>query len=211
MSKSGMTWFRFYSDWRTNPKVKLLSDVLQLRFIDLMCLRCEGEIPGLGLDELSYCLRISKQDMEDTISALETNGLWSEGDICNWDRRQYKSDNSNSRVKRFRKRQCNVTVTGSESESDTDSDRRESESDPKSKTRAKPTKKKQEFAKTLLLRHGMDVPPSLDREECDRIIDDLKDKKVRAGSRAPAVFPADPDLTPKEYEESIKAMRKEMI
>ena len=74
-----------------------------------------------------------------------------------------------------------------------------------------PSEPKLRFALSLLSRHGMDVPPSLDREECDRIIDDLKDKKVRAGSRAPAVFPADPDLTPKEYEESIKAMRKEMI
>jgi len=125
VNKSGMTWFRFYSGWRTNPKVKLLHETFQLRFIDLMCLRCEGEIPGATDDELAYHLRIPQDELSTTLSTLEDSGLWADGDICNWDKRQFKSDTSTERVKRFRKQGCNVTVTPSESESDTDTDTEE--------------------------------------------------------------------------------------
>ena len=215
MSKSGMTWFRFYSDWRTNPKVKLLHETFQLRFIDLMCLRCEGEIPGASLDELAYHLRISKDEMAETLSTLEDAGLWADGDICKWDKRQYKSDNSTSRVKRFRKRQCNVTETPSETETETDTEGEEE---------APPTKKQINFARSLLAVHGLTIDKwqlwnypgtvfigdeFLNVADIDKIVAQFKGKPVDNSPR-PYLAPEapDPDLTPEEREASLKALEE---
>ena len=66
--------------------------------------------------------------------------------------------------------------------------------------------KKHNFAVALLSRHGISIPANISDAEADKIIDTLKDQKVRLGARAPADFPDDPDLTPEERAASTAAM-----
>ena len=218
MSKSGMTWFRFYSDWRTNPKVKLLHETFQLRFIDLMCLRCEGEIPGATDDEISYHLRITVDEWSDTKKVLEEAGLFAGGDICKWDKRQYKSDNSTSRVKRFRKRQCNVTETPSETETETDTEGEE-EAPPVLATNKQvgmifdigsdsglyPEQTQDEL-------RGIGITFPMVQTDVTRAMEHLKALRKKPADHSPRPYLApeapDPDLTPEEREASLKALEE---
>lgn len=124
-----MQWFRMYAEFATDPKVQSMDETFQRRFTMFLCLHCSGEFEQLSDDELACSLRITVDELTRTKEVFRAKGfLDSENRIRNWNKRQYKSDDVYSRVKKHRdekkKRQGNVSVTPSESDTDTESERK---------------------------------------------------------------------------------------
>jgi len=119
-----------YHEFSTDPKVQMLSEVDQRRFVMLLCLRCCNGDVTLHETEVAFQLRISDSEWEGTKTRLLERGLITEENKpTNWDKRQFVSDTSNLRVKKFRekqkKRECNVTVTPPDTDTDTDTEVRD--------------------------------------------------------------------------------------
>jgi uncharacterized phage protein (TIGR02220 family) len=119
-----------YSDFINNPKLWNVPETFQLRYVKLMCLRSAGELPGMSVEQLAWALRLTTEEIIKTLDALEVAGLWQDGDIYNWDKRQYVSDNSTTRTRRHRAKQQkaersrNVPGTPSDTDTDTDTDKK---------------------------------------------------------------------------------------
>lgn len=139
---STMPWFRMYSEFATDPKVQMLSESVQRRFIMLLCLRCGNGDVTLHDDEIAFQLRISNDDWLATKAVLVSKGLIDDDSSpLAWDKRQYVSDSSAARVRAHRERKkaakkqgCNVTVTPPDTDTDTDTDIRAKSPSPKNVT-----------------------------------------------------------------------------
>lgn len=97
------TWFRLYAEFATDPKVQMLSETDQRRFLMVMCLRCCNGTVTLLDSEIAFQLRISDEDWQTTKNVLYKKGLIdSEAKPCKWESRQFDSDTSNARVAKHR-------------------------------------------------------------------------------------------------------------
>ena len=113
------SWFRMYSEFASDPKVQSMTEVMQRRLLMLLCLRCSNALVTLQRDEVTFALRISEEELAETISLFERKGfIDSDLNILNWDKRQFNSDSSTARVSKHREKQkhtvkqpCNVSVT----------------------------------------------------------------------------------------------------
>jgi hypothetical protein len=109
-------WFRFYDGVLDDPKVQRLPDTAFRAWVNLMCLasRCEGRI-AKNWDDISFALRSTIDAAKVVLLMLVDVGLIEEKknwyEPHNWKERQYKSDSSTGRVKRFRKRSETVSET----------------------------------------------------------------------------------------------------
>lgn len=126
-------WFRFYGEALNDHKVQSLTPDLFKTWVNLLCAASlnDGVLPTA--ERLSFELRVSAHEMQSRLDELILLGLL---DIRkdkrlephNWEKRQWKSDDSKERVRKHRhsKRHGNddvtVTVTPPESEPDTDTD-----------------------------------------------------------------------------------------
>lgn len=119
-----LPWFRMYAEWAKDPKVQSMDETLQRRFVMLLCLKCSEELTNVSHDELACALRISSEELETTLDTFRRKGFLDESDnIANWEKRQFKSDTSAERVRRYReKRRCNVTETPPDTDTDTESE-----------------------------------------------------------------------------------------
>ena len=123
-------WFRLYAEFATDPKVQMMSEADQRRFIMVLCLRCSNDDVTLHDEEVAFQLRISSDEWERSKAVFLKKGLINEDNTPTaWDRRQFVSDSSAERVRRHRankkktaKQVCNVTETAPEADTDTDSD-----------------------------------------------------------------------------------------
>ena len=82
-----------------------------------------GVLPGI--EDMAFALRVSNDVCTSLIDELKTCGLIDGSKRLvphGWEKRQYKSDTSTDRVKRFRERSRNVTETVSETAPDTDTE-----------------------------------------------------------------------------------------
>ena len=131
-----MDWFRMYSEFASDPKVQSMSEAMQRRLMMLLCLRCSNTLVTLQDDEIAFALRISEEDLAQTkvlfIKKSFINDAW---EILQWDKRQFVSDSSATRVARHRaakkeaeeaakntaENECNVTVTP-QNRTDTDTE-----------------------------------------------------------------------------------------
>jgi hypothetical protein len=121
-------WFRVHDDLVDDPKVQRLEPSLFKALINLWCLTSSngGALPPV--DEIAFKLRMKTEKVQRVLAELRTAGLIDEDERGarphNWDERQFKSDVSTSRVKRFRERHRNVSpavsVTSPEAETETD-------------------------------------------------------------------------------------------
>ncbi len=120
-----MRWFRFYNDAMRHPKVAQLSDAHFRLWVELLCLASEndGEIPTE--ETLKALLRRRLDHLKAGLSALLRAGLMvpsGEGYAPHgWDKRQYKSDTSTERSRKFREK-CNVAETVDATPPDTEAD-----------------------------------------------------------------------------------------
>lgn len=124
-----MTWFRFYQEVLDDPKVQSLDPADFKAWVNLLCLACrhEGKLPSAK--DIAFALRISFNDCETLLERLSNGGLidrrnggvnGTHNAIHSWEKRQYKSDTSTDRVKRFRERSKTVTVTAPDTDTDTE-------------------------------------------------------------------------------------------
>lgn len=118
-----------YAEFAVDPKVQMLSEANQRRFLMLLCLRCSNDDVTLHDEEIAFQLRISNDEWADTKAVFIAKKLIDENNAPSaWDKRQFVSDSSAERVSRHRakkKQPCNVTVTPPEADTDTDTEAEE--------------------------------------------------------------------------------------
>jgi hypothetical protein len=124
-------WFRLYSEVVNDPKVQRLPCEDFRAWINLLCLASENDGRLPSIEDVAFALRMTVDGALTVVERLSNGGLI---DRLNggpngyhyaphgWDKRQYKSDTSTERVKRFRQRSETVSVTPPETEADTDTD-----------------------------------------------------------------------------------------
>ncbi len=117
-SKPSGRWFRFYDEALDDPKVQRLPPHLFKTWINLLSLasKCDGILPSV--DDVAFRLRLSVQDAEQHLSDLVLAGLIDierngQRTPHNWQHRQYASDSSAERTRKYRERNkkntCDVT------------------------------------------------------------------------------------------------------
>lgn len=116
-------WFRFYDDAINDPKVLRLSDSLHRIWVGLLCIasKHKGILPTI--EDCALMLRMKVEKVRDAMTELAGRGLLDTDGTTwvphNWNERQYQSDVSTERVKRFRQRSRN----GGETSPDTEQNR----------------------------------------------------------------------------------------
>ncbi len=98
-------WFRFYSEFSSDPKVQSMTEPMQRRLVMLFCLRCGDVLVTFEEQDLAFALRVTEQELADTKELFIRKGFiddtWR---LCNWDKRQYVSDSSTERTRAYRER-----------------------------------------------------------------------------------------------------------
>ena len=118
-----LPWFRMYAEFAGDPTVQSLAFEDQRHFVVLLCLKCDGVLDrafasnqvrdrvicrSLGLDPVSAAE--AKRRLMD-VTLIDSN--WQ---IPSWERRQYLSDNSTQRTRKYRKNKKQGNVTGTSRE-----------------------------------------------------------------------------------------------
>lgn len=139
-------WWRAYDEAVDDPKLCLLTDKQHRAWFNLCCITSQnaGKLPALAA--VAFKLHTTPEKAKAIVAELVALGLVDLDETGNaaphnWGRRQFQSDSSTERVKRFRKQDGNVTpsvsVTPPETErqiTETDSD---TEKEGKEATRAR--------------------------------------------------------------------------
>lgn len=130
-------WFRFYTEALDDLKVQKLPPHLFKTWVNLLCLAGQngGRIPSV--DEMAFRLRMSAHDAEQQLSDLILAGLIDITDRGhyphNWHSRQYVSDSSAERTRKYRERKqkqsCDADVTSHVTVPEQKQSRTESETD----------------------------------------------------------------------------------
>ena len=125
-------WFRMYSEFATDQKVQMLSEVDQRRLVMLFCFRCNGNVT-LQDEEVTFLLRVTHEEWQQTKQRFIRRGFIDENNnVLNWDKRQFQSDTSKNRVAAYRerkkqggngnvtlqKRKCNAIDTDTDTDTD---------------------------------------------------------------------------------------------
>lgn len=122
-------WFRFYAEVLNDPKVQKLDGDTFKDWVNLLCVASQngGKLPGI--DDLAFVMRRSSHACLTLVSRLLDAGLLDvrQGGLHGihyaphgWEKRQFKSDTSTERVKRFRAVSGNVSETPPDTDTDTE-------------------------------------------------------------------------------------------
>ena len=96
-------WFRMYAEFVHDPKVQMMNEVMQRRYIMVMCMRCSNVIVTLHETEIAFHLRISNEELAETKALFASKGFIDESwNLLNWEKRQFASDRSAPRVAKHR-------------------------------------------------------------------------------------------------------------
>lgn len=119
-------WLRLYDDTINDPKILKLPEAMRWHWIALLCVASKngGALPAL--DDVAIQLRLSAAKATEIIATLVKAGLLDKMETGfaphNWSGRQYKSDVSTERVKRFRNGGKSVSQTVSETPPETEAE-----------------------------------------------------------------------------------------
>lgn len=127
-------WFRMYDEILDDPKVQLLSGDDFKGWINILCLasRRDGKLPPVA--DISFALRETLDAVSTLLGRLLDGGLIERRSggadgahyaPYKWNERQYKSDTSTGRVKRFRDRYKPVSETAPDTEAETEERKKE--------------------------------------------------------------------------------------
>ena len=98
-------WFRLYSEFAHDPKVQMLPEAMQRRYVMLMCLRCSETLETLHETEIAFQLRLSEAELIETKQLfVSKNFIDKQWNLLNWDKRQFVSDSSTMRVAKHRQK-----------------------------------------------------------------------------------------------------------
>jgi hypothetical protein len=89
-------WFRLYSEFAHDPKIQMLSEAMQRRYVMLMCLRCSETLETLHETEIAFQLRLSEAEL------IETKNLFISKNFI--DRQWNLLDSSTMRVAKHRQK-----------------------------------------------------------------------------------------------------------
>lgn len=123
-----MRWFRFYDDVVNDPKVQSLPADLFKSWINILCVASKngGVLPELS--HLAFALRCDLDAVTEMSQALQQVGLLDKKGSKliphNWNKRQFKSDTSAERTKRYRDNKRDVTVTPPDTDYRTDTEKK---------------------------------------------------------------------------------------
>lgn len=121
-----LPWFRMYSEFSGDPVIQSLAFEDQRHFVMILCLKCNGlldrKIPQSRRDSIiarALGLDINSAD-EAKRRLLEVNLIDKNWQPKAWDKRQFKSDNSTERTRKYRKNKeiGNVTESSQDSHGD---------------------------------------------------------------------------------------------
>jgi hypothetical protein len=94
-----------YTEFSTDPKVQMLSEVMQRRLVMVFCMRASNSLVTLHETEIAFQLRISDDELKETKRSFVSKGFIDESwNVLNWDKRQFRSDSSTERVSRHREK-----------------------------------------------------------------------------------------------------------
>jgi hypothetical protein len=103
-------WFRLYSEFAHDPKVQMLSEAMQRRYVMLLCLRCSEVLETLHETEITFQLRLSTDELDETKQLfISKNFIDKHWNLLNWDKRQFVSDSSTMRVAKHRNKKKQVS------------------------------------------------------------------------------------------------------
>lgn len=109
---SKMTWFKFHSEFRNDPKIKRLPITERYAFIVLLCLASESEtrgtITGLDDDDIAFELEMQSEDWQTLKAKFKAKGFidFTKDQVLirNWDKRQYDKPSDHPEATKQRKR-----------------------------------------------------------------------------------------------------------
>ncbi|MGM4987404.1 hypothetical protein [Tardiphaga sp. 841_E9_N1_2] len=108
-------WLRLYDDTINDPKILKLPEATRWHWVALLCIASKNDGALPALDDIAIQLRVTPAKATEILSALVKAGLIDKLETGfaphNWNGRQYKSDVSTDRVKRFRNGKRNVSET----------------------------------------------------------------------------------------------------
>lgn len=141
-------WFRLYAEFAHDPKVQMLSEAMQRRYVMLLCFKCNESVTRYGCvtvteyeNQLCFSMRISEQELQETKSQFISKGfIDDEWNLLNWDKRQKRSDidvSGAERQRKYREKQAeekrnalrNGSVTLPDVDVDVDVDKKKSKRD----------------------------------------------------------------------------------
>lgn len=94
-------WFRLYHEFADDAKVQMLSEAMQRRLVMMFCSRCKEE--ALQETQRAFAWRITEKELAETKAIFIQNGFIDENwNLLNWNHRQFISDSSTDRVRRYR-------------------------------------------------------------------------------------------------------------
>lgn len=134
-----MAWFRLYSEAIDDEKLRLLAFEDRWHFVALLCCKSKGLLDSddshdLKIRKIALKLGLDRQALDEVGRRLAEVGLIDRETLqpLAWDERQYQSDASTDRVRKFRERQKqtgnavkrtgNVSVTVQETETETETE-----------------------------------------------------------------------------------------
>lgn len=95
------SWFRFYAEFEDDPKVQMMPENMQRRLAMLFCERCKEEKRTEA--QRAFKWHISMSDLSETKTLfLELGFIDDKWNLENWNKRQFLSDSSTDRVRKFR-------------------------------------------------------------------------------------------------------------
>ena len=138
-SAKPMSWFRLYSEAIDDEKLRLLAFEDRWHFVALLCCKSKGLLDSadshdLKTRKIALKLGLSTRELDEVARRLAEVGLIDRDTLqpLAWDERQYQSDASTDRVRKFRERQKqtgnavkragNVSVTVQETETETETE-----------------------------------------------------------------------------------------
>jgi hypothetical protein len=99
-------WFRLYSEFAHDPKIQMMPEAMQRRYIMLMCMRCSETLETLHETEIAFQMRLSDDELQSTKELFIAKGFIDDDwNLTNWEKRQYVSDSSTVRVRKHRDKQ----------------------------------------------------------------------------------------------------------
>ena len=132
-------WFRLYAEFEDDPKVRCLPEQMQIRLIWLFCERCKGVT--ISERHRTFHWRCSDAELANTKREFMAAGFIDEHwNLLNWNKRQFLSDSSTDRTRRYRERHRtsqerhsdraqshgneNVTAPDTDTDTDTESEKK---------------------------------------------------------------------------------------
>lgn len=134
-------WFRAYTEMVDDEKLRLLAFEDRWHFVALLCCKAggildDGAEPGLVRRKVAVKMGVQLRELDEIARRLAEVELIDQDSLqpINWADRQFESDSSAERTRRYREkkkkqrlgdmeRHCDVTVTPPETETDTETDK----------------------------------------------------------------------------------------